>query len=151
MAVQRSRRGRLAGDLCRNAAYESGVEGADQQDRPQRCAWHRPDDAGGALPPRSCEDVAPSLLSLTRPPIFFGLAIIEHPSTTKNQSAVYEIDPALDRHEVDDRPVLRRERLDVSSAVPVRFSKRVLRDLGREQDARLGKRDPSPLVRWQCR
>jgi hypothetical protein len=40
--------------------------------------------------------------------------------------------------------VLRRERLDVSSAVPVRFSKRVLRALGREQDARLGNRDPSP-------
>src|SRR3974390_525283 len=51
MAVQRSRRGRLAGDLCRNAAYESGVEGADQQDRPQRCAWHRPDDAGGLYRP----------------------------------------------------------------------------------------------------
>src|SRR5262249_44368964 len=60
MAVQRSRRSRLAGDLCRNAAYESGVAGADQQDRPQRCAWHRPDDAGGALSPGACEDVAPS-------------------------------------------------------------------------------------------
>src|SRR5262249_49733970 len=47
--------------------------------------------------------------------------------------------------------VLRRERLDVFSAVVVRFSKRVLIALGREQDARLGKRDPSPLVRWQCR
>jgi len=69
----------------------------------------------------------------------------------KNQSAAYEIDPALDRHEVDDGPVPRRERLDVSSAVLVRFSERVLRALGREQDARLGKRDPSPLVRWQCR
>src|SRR3974390_3471220 len=60
MAVQRSRRGRLAGDLCRNAAYESGVEGADQQDRPQRCAWHRPDDAGGAFPPRSLEELLQS-------------------------------------------------------------------------------------------
>src|SRR5262245_63832768 len=56
-AVQRSRRSRLAGDLCRNAAYESGVEGADQQDRPQRCTWHRPDDAGGALSPGAWEDV----------------------------------------------------------------------------------------------
>src|SRR5262249_13109615 len=64
------------------------------------------------------------------------------------QSA-YEIDPVLDRHEVDDGLVLRRERLDVSSAVLVRFSERVLCALGREQDARLGKRDPSPLLRWQ--
>src|SRR5215475_14610387 len=71
--------------------------------------------------------------------------------TTKIQSAAYEIDPALDRHEVEDGPVLRRERLDVSSAILVRFSERVLLALGREQDARLGKRDPSPLVRWQCR
>ena len=63
----------------------------------------------------------------------------------------YKIDPPLDWHEVNDGPVLRRERLDVFSAVPVRFSERVLRALGREQDARLGKRDPSPLVRWQCR
>ena len=62
----------------------------------------------------------------------------------------YEIDPALDRHEVDNGAVLRRERFNVSSAVPVRFSERVLCALGREQDARLGKRDPSPLVRWQC-
>jgi Glyoxalase/Bleomycin resistance protein/Dioxygenase superfamily len=67
------------------------------------------------------------------------------------QSVAYEIDPALDRHEVDDGPVLHRERLDVSSAVLVRFSERVLCALGREQDARLGKRDPSPLVRWQYR
>src|ERR1700694_2825062 len=35
----------LAGDLCRDAAYESGAEGADQQDGPQRCAWHRADGA----------------------------------------------------------------------------------------------------------
>ena len=75
----------------------------------------------------------------------------EHPSTTKNQSAAYEIDPALDRHEVDNEAVLRRERFNVSSAVPVRFSERVLCALGREQDARFGKCDPSPLVRWQCR
>src|SRR5215475_7295943 len=63
----------------------------------------------------------------------------------------YEIDPALDRHEVDNGAVLRRERFNVSSAVPVRFSERVLCVLGREQAARLGKRDPAPLVRWQCR
>src|SRR5262249_8631097 len=49
----------------------------------------------------------------------------------------------------DNGPVLRRERLDVSSAVLVRFSERVLGALRREQDARLGKRDPSPLVRRQ--
>src|SRR6516164_2365921 len=61
-----------------------------------------------------------------------------------------EIDPALDRHEVDNGAVLRRERLDFSSAVLVRFSERVLCALGREQDARLGKRDPTPLVGWQC-
>src|SRR5215468_4963701 len=67
----------------------------------------------------------------------------EHPSTTKNQSAAYEIDPALNWHEVDDGPLLRRERLDVPSAVLVRFSERVLRALSREQDARLGKRNPS--------
>src|SRR5262245_1436027 len=88
-----------------------------------------------------------------KPPrgVFVTSSQREHPSTTKNQSAVYEIDPSLDRHEVDDGPVLRRERLDVSSAVRVHFSERVLCALGREQDARLGKRDPSPLVRWQCR
>ena len=45
----------------------------------------------------------------------------------------YEIDRALDRHEVDNGAVLRRERFNVSSAVPVRFSERVLRALGREQ------------------
>ena len=62
----------------------------------------------------------------------------------------YEIDPALEGHEVDDGPVLRRERRDVSSAVLVRFSERVLCALGRKQDACLGKRDPASLVRWQC-
>src|SRR5262249_23664405 len=41
-------------------------------------------------------------------------------------SIAYQIDPPLDRHEVDDGPVLRRERVDVFSAVLVRFSKRVL-------------------------
>src|SRR5207342_3947456 len=57
MAVQRARRSRLASDLCRDAAHAGGAEGADQQDRPQRCAWHGPDDAGWALPPCACEDV----------------------------------------------------------------------------------------------
>ena len=74
----------------------------------------------------------------------------EHPSTTKNQSAAYEIDPALDWHEVDNGAVLCCERLDISSAVLVRFSERVLCALGRKQDACLGKRDPASLVRWQC-
>ena len=32
--------------LCRDAAHAGGAEGADQQDRPQRCARHRTDDAG---------------------------------------------------------------------------------------------------------
>jgi hypothetical protein len=63
----------------------------------------------------------------------------------------HEIDPALGRHEVDDGLVLRPERFDVSSALLVRFSERVLCALGREQDARFGKRDSSPQVPWQCR
>src|SRR5262245_28189896 len=75
----------------------------------------------------------------------------EHVIENDNQSAAYEIDSILDRHEIDDGAVSRRERLDVFSAVPVRFSERVLRALGREQDARLGKREPSPLVRGQSR
>jgi len=62
-----------------------------------------------------------------------------HLSTTKQQSAAYEIDTALDRHEIDDGAVLRSEGLDVPFAVPVRFSERVFRGLGREQDARFGK------------
>src|SRR5512132_3686761 len=33
-----------------------GVEGADQQDGPQRCARHSADDAGGALSSGACED-----------------------------------------------------------------------------------------------
>ena len=50
MAIQRSRRGRVTRDLCRDAAHAGGAEGADQQDRPQRCARHRSDDAGGVVP-----------------------------------------------------------------------------------------------------
>src|SRR5262249_1013251 len=57
MAVQRTRRRELAGDLCRDPAPASSVEGASEQDGPQRCAWHRADDAGGALSPCACEDV----------------------------------------------------------------------------------------------
>ena len=57
MAFQRSRGSRLASDLCRDAAHASGIEGADQQDRPQRCARHGADDAGGTLPSSACEDV----------------------------------------------------------------------------------------------
>ena len=46
----------LASGLCRDAAHAGGAEGADQQDGPQRCARHRADDAGGALPSGACED-----------------------------------------------------------------------------------------------
>src|SRR5450759_84045 len=60
MAIQRSGRSRLAGDLCRDAAHAGGAEGADQQDGPQRCARHRPDDASGALPSGACEDAPQS-------------------------------------------------------------------------------------------
>src|SRR5208282_904979 len=60
MAVQRSRRSRVTGGLCRDAAHAGGVEGADQQDGPQRCTRHRADDAGGALPSGACEDVTQS-------------------------------------------------------------------------------------------
>src|SRR5215471_15664944 len=60
MAVQRTRRRELAGDLCRDPAHASSVEGASEQDGPQRCAWHRADDAGGALSPCACEDVTQS-------------------------------------------------------------------------------------------
>src|SRR6266436_5624847 len=56
MAVQRSGRSRVTSGLCRDAAHAGGAEGSDQQDRPQRCARHRANDAGGALPPGACED-----------------------------------------------------------------------------------------------
>src|SRR5215467_12656668 len=57
---QRASGSRLASDLCRDATYASGIEGADQQDGPQRCTRHRPNDAGGALPGGACEDAAQS-------------------------------------------------------------------------------------------
>jgi transposase len=57
MAFQRTCGSRFASDLCRDAAHEGGVEGADQQDRPQRCARHRANDASGALSSGACEDV----------------------------------------------------------------------------------------------
>src|SRR6202521_3477880 len=60
MALQRSRRSRVTGSLCRDAAHAGGAEGADQQDGPQRCTRHGADDAGGALPPGACEDIAQS-------------------------------------------------------------------------------------------
>src|SRR6476469_7496587 len=60
MAVQRSGRSRVTSGLCRDAAHAGGAEGADQQDRPQRCARHRPDDTGGALPFGACEDATQS-------------------------------------------------------------------------------------------
>src|SRR5665213_2289751 len=58
MALQRLGGGGLAGDLCRDAAHAGGFEGADQQDRPQRRARNRADDAGGTLPSSACENVA---------------------------------------------------------------------------------------------
>jgi len=60
----------------------------------------------------------------------------------------HEIDPRFERHKVDDGPVLRRERLDISSASVVRFAERVLIALGREQGARFGKCDPAPFTRY---
>src|SRR3954470_11578246 len=56
MAVQRSRRSGIACDVRRDAAHASGIEGADQQDGPQRCARYCTDDAGWALPSGACED-----------------------------------------------------------------------------------------------
>ena len=46
MALQRCCRGRVTGGLCRDAAHAGGAQSADQQDGPQRCPRHRPDDAG---------------------------------------------------------------------------------------------------------
>src|SRR5580692_7271203 len=60
MAVQCSGRSRATSGLRRDAAHASGVEGADQQDGPQRCARHGPDDAGGALSSGACEDATQS-------------------------------------------------------------------------------------------
>src|SRR4029077_6182871 len=57
MAIERACRSRPAGDLRRDASHAGGVAGADQQDGPQRCAWHRADDAGGALSPGAREDI----------------------------------------------------------------------------------------------
>jgi hypothetical protein len=57
---QRAYRSKLAGDLCRDAAHEGGVEGTNQQDGPQRCARHGADDAGGTLPSGACEDITQS-------------------------------------------------------------------------------------------
>jgi len=37
-----------------------GIEGTDQQDRPQRCPRHRPDDTGRALSSGPCEDLTQS-------------------------------------------------------------------------------------------
>ena len=64
---------------------------------------------------------------------------------------VYKINPRFARHKVDNGPVMRRERLDAFSTVVVRFSERVLCVFFREQVARLGKTNPSPLARRQCR
>ena len=53
-----------------------------------------------------------------------------------------------DPHDADRRNFYKVEKW--TSAVLVHFSEGVFRALGREQVARLGKRDPSPLARWQC-
>ena len=67
--VQRSRRSKLAGDLCRDAAHAGRSQGADQQDRPQRCARHGADDAGGTLSPGACEDITqPEAAHVADPP-----------------------------------------------------------------------------------
>jgi hypothetical protein len=49
------------------AAHASGVEGADQQDRSQRCPRYRPDDAGRALSPGACEDATQSSFCNRKP------------------------------------------------------------------------------------
>ena len=67
MVVQRCRRSRVTGSLCRDAAHKGGAEGADQQDGPQRCARHGADDAGGALPSAAYEDVSQSETAERRP------------------------------------------------------------------------------------
>src|ERR1700732_4025364 len=46
--------------VLKRDTHAGRAEGADQQDRPQRCTRHRADDAGGALPPGPCEDVTQS-------------------------------------------------------------------------------------------
>src|ERR1700751_4641125 len=60
MAVQRTGRRRPAGDLRGDAEHAGGIEGANQQDGPQRCPRHRPDDPSGALPSGAREDAAQS-------------------------------------------------------------------------------------------
>ena len=57
VALQCFCRSKLAGDLCRDTAHAGGPEGADQQDRSQRCPRHRADDASGPLSAGACEDV----------------------------------------------------------------------------------------------
>jgi transposase len=51
MAFQRSRRSGLAGNLVETRTHEGGVEGTDQQARPQRCARHRADERAGLYRP----------------------------------------------------------------------------------------------------
>jgi len=51
----------LASDLLsRRGTWRAVLAGADQQDRPQRCARHGPDDAGRTLSPGACEDATQS-------------------------------------------------------------------------------------------
>src|SRR6186713_622189 len=106
MAVQCARRSRLAGDLCRDAAYAGGVEGADQQDRPQRCAWYGTDDAGWSVPSGACEDAAQSETA---------------DATDPSQAAAVE----GDRHDNDLRGTLRNFGLKVGMAGKARFEARI--------------------------
>jgi hypothetical protein len=92
-----------------------------------------------------------SSFNLTTSKSLVGMAAMPVRSHRHSGRIAYEIHPTLDRHEADNGAVLRRKRFNVFSAVPVRFSECVLCALGREQDARLGKRHPAALVRWQCR
>src|SRR3982750_4676292 len=46
--------------VCVETRHMQAVLKADQQDGPQRCARHRPDDASGALPSGACEDATQS-------------------------------------------------------------------------------------------
>src|ERR1700733_11220611 len=61
MVGQRSNRSWAARGLRRDSAHDGASEGAaDQQKRPERCAWDCPDDAGRPFQASACEDAAGS-------------------------------------------------------------------------------------------
>ena len=62
VALQRTRRSGLAGDLCRDAAAAGGAGRSRRINMTdaQRCARHRADDAGRALSSGACEDASQS-------------------------------------------------------------------------------------------